>query len=218
MKAMILAAGRGVRMRPLTDSIPKPLVRIHGKPLIQYHVEALAKAGVTDLVINVSHMAGRIKGYLENGHRFGVNISYSFEKQPLEMAGGIIQALPLLGDQPFIVVSADIWTEFDYATLPKEPKEMAHLVLVANQPDHPNGDFGLQDHLVSETSGTRYTFGGIGIYRPELFHGLEQGVMTIGPVLHEAIPKKLVTGEVFAGRWHNVGNLQQVKALNASYA
>lgn len=215
---MILAAGRGVRMRPLTDSIPKPLVRIHGKPLIQYHVEALANAGVTDLVINVSHMAGRIKGYLENGKRFGVNIQYSFEKQPLEMAGGIIQALPLLGEQPFIVISADIWSEFDYASLPAEPKGLAHLVLVENQPEHPHGDFGLQDNLITETGDQRYTFGGIGVYRPELFHGLEHGIMTIGPVLREAIPKKLVTGEVFTGSWHNVGNLQQVKALNASYA
>lgn len=218
MKAMILAAGRGVRMRPLTDSIPKPLVRIHGKPLIQYHVEALAKAGITELVINVSHMAGRIKGYLENGHRFGVNIVYSFEKQPLEMAGGIIQALPLLGDQPFMVISADIWSEYDYAALPRDPTGMAHIVLVENRPEHPDGDFGLQDNYIIETANNRFTFGGIGIYRPELFHGLEQGVMTIGPVLREAIPKKLVTGEIFKGRWHNVGNLQQVKTLNASYA
>lgn len=218
MKAMILAAGRGVRMRPLTDSIPKPLVRIQSKPLIQYHVEALAKAGITDLVINVCHMAGRIKGYLDDGRRFGVNIQYSLEKQPLEMAGGIIQALPLLGDKPFMVVSADIWTDFDYANLTLEPGKMAHLVLVNNPPEHPLGDFGLRDNLVIEATSERYTFGGIGMYHPELFHGLEPGVMTIGPVLREALPKQLVTGELFTGRWHNVGSLQQVKALNTSYA
>jgi len=218
MKAMILAAGRGVRMKPLTDSVPKPLVRIHGKPLIQYHIEALKQAGITDIVINVSYMAGRVKGYLEHGQRFGVNIQYSPEKQPLEMAGGIIQALPLLGNEPFIVVSADIWTEYDYAALPKNPTGMAHIVLVDNPPDHPQGDFGLRDNIVLETADKRYTFGGIGVYRPELFDGLESSVMTIGPIFREAIPKKLITGEVFNGRWHNVGSLQQVKALNTSYA
>ncbi|MBY0544766.1 MAG: nucleotidyltransferase family protein [Gammaproteobacteria bacterium] len=218
MKAMILAAGRGVRLRPLTDSIPKPLIRIHGKPLIQYHVEALAAAGITDLVINVSHMAGRIKGYLEDGHRFGVNIQYSFEKQPLEMAGGIIQALPLLGKDPFIVISADIWTDFDYAKLPNRPSKLAHVVLANNPDENPDGDFGLDKNYLTEGDTARYTFGGIGVYAPELFDGLEQGVMTIGPILREAIPKKLVTGEHFTGRWHNVGSLQQVKALNATYA
>jgi MurNAc alpha-1-phosphate uridylyltransferase len=214
MKAMILAAGRGVRMRPLTDTMPKPLVRIHSKPLIQYHIEALAKAGITDIVINVCHMGGRIRGYLQDGHRFGVNITYSIEQQPLEMAGGIIKALPLLGDAPFIVISADIWTAYDYAELPTDPKGMAHLVLTTNPPEHPNGDFGLQDGLVTLEEANRFTFGGIGVYRPELFNGLEVAPMTIGPILREAIPKKLVTGEHFAGRWHNVGNLQQVKALN----
>ncbi|NNM58637.1 MAG: nucleotidyltransferase family protein [Legionellales bacterium] len=217
MKAMILAAGRGVRMRPLTDSLPKPLIRIHGKPLIQYHIEALAAAGVTEIVINVSHMAGRIKGYLEDGKRFGVNIQYSFEKHPLEMAGGIIQALPLLGDQPFIVISADIWTDYQYSHLPHQPEKMAHLVLVNNPEENPAGDFSLVGGVVTEPNQDAYTFGGIGVYRPELFHGLEQSVMTIGPILREAIPKHLVTGEIFAGRWHNVGNLQQVKALNAAY-
>lgn len=218
MKAMILAAGRGLRMRPLTDTIPKPLVRIHGKPLIQYHVEALAAAGITDIIINVSHLAGRIKGYLENGHRFGVNIHYSIEKQPLEMAGGIIQALPLLGDTPFIVISADIWTDYNLSHLAKAPEGMAHIVLVENPSDRQIGDFSLQNNLIIKPNEHSYTFAGLGVYRPELFHGLEQTMMTIGPVLDEAIPKKLITGEIFRGRWFNVGNLQQVKMLNMSYA
>lgn len=218
MKAMILAAGRGVRMRPLTDSLPKPLIRIHGKPLIQYHIEALATAGITEIVINVSHMAGRIKGYLEDGKRFGVNIQYSFEKTPLEMAGGIIQALPLLGEQPFIVISADIWSNYQYSNLLQQPGKMAHIVLVNNPEENPDGDFGLESGFVTEQKkDASYTFGGIGVYRPELFYGLEQSVMTIGPILREATPKQLVTGELFTGRWHNVGNLQQVKALNAAY-
>lgn len=216
---MILAAGRGVRLRPLTDTIPKPLIRIHGKPLIQYHIEALANAGVTDVVINVSHLAGRIKGYLEDGRRFGVNIQYSFEKQPLEMAGGIIQALPLLGNDPFIVISADIWTDFDYAKLPNRPNGLAHVVLAHNPEENPQGDFGLEKGYLTENEDMpRYAFGGIGVYAPELFDGLEQDVMTIGPILRAAIPKKLITGELFTGRWHNVGNLQQVKMLNAAYA
>lgn len=217
MKAMILAAGRGVRMRPLTDTVPKPLVRIHSKPLIQYHIEALAKAGVTEIVINVCHMGGRIRGYLQDGSRFGVHITYSIESQPLEMAGGVIKALPLLGDAPFIVISADIWSDYDYAKLPSQLKGMAHLVLTDNPPEHPNGDFGLVDGYVTMEDTNRLTFGGIGVYAPELFDGLEVAPMTIGPILREAIPKKLITGEQFSGRWHNVGSLQQVKALNSSY-
>ncbi len=214
MKAMILAAGRGVRMRPLTDTLPKPLVRIHSKPLIQYHIEALAKIGVTDIIINISHMGGRIRGYLENGSRFGVKITYSFEPQALEMAGGIIQALPLLGEDPFIVISADILTSFDFSTLPTQPKGLAHIVLTSNTSEHPEGDFGLSNGYLTLTGGERLTFAGIGVYKPELFQNLEPGVMTIGPVLREAIPKQLVTGEHYQGRWHNVSTLTQVKELN----
>lgn len=215
MKAMILAAGKGTRLRPLTDVVPKPLIRIQGKPLIDYHIEALAKIGITDLVINLHHLGGRIKTYLGTGEKYGVHIQYSPEKVPLEMAGGIIQALPLLGTEPFIVISADVFTNYDYAALLHQPVDLAHMIVLPNPPDHPLGDFALQGHeLTCPEQDRPYTFAGIGLYSPALFEGWPIQPQGILPLICSPKARGRVTGEIFEGLWHNVGQLHQVKRLN----
>ena len=217
MKAMILAAGRGVRMRPLTDSIPKPLLPINGKPLIQYHIERLVTAGINNIVINHSWMGEQIESFLGDGHRFNASISYSPEgESPLETAGGIRRALPLLGESPFIAVNADIWTDYPFGSLAIGPGDLAHLVLVKNPPHHPEGDFCLHRDRVSLGSGPRMTFAGIGVYHPDLFTGLPKEKYPLGPLLREAISRENVSGEEYRGVWQDIGTPERLNQLQSN--
>lgn len=213
MKAMILAAGRGERMRPLTDTCPKPLLRVAGKMLIEYQIEALADAGIDEMVINHAWLGKQIETALGTGQRYGVRLHYSREASALETAGGIIQALPLLGEC-FIVVNADIWTDYPFAQLSGTPDTLAHLVMVDNPPQHPQGDFALHDKLVDESE-PRLTFSGIGVYRAALFAGLARGVRPLGPLLREAMRQGKVSGEHYRGRWVDVGTPQRLAELDA---
>lgn len=225
MRAMILAAGRGERMRPLTDTMPKPLLSAGGKALIAWHLENLAKAGLREIVINHAHLGGAIEAALGDGSRFGVSIRYSPERQALETAGGIANALPLLGGQPFLVVNGDIFCDYDFCRLAPVEREMsqdgserlAHLVLVANPPHHPAGDFSLENGRVGLQGDPMLTFSGIGLYRPALFAGIEPGsTAKLAPLLREAIAAGKVSGEVHSGRWVDVGTPQRLCALDAS--
>jgi len=214
MKAMILAAGRGERMRPLTDHTPKPLLQAGGRPLIDYHILALAAAGFCDVVINHAHLGTQIEQAVGDGGRFGVNIHYSAEGEALETGGGIHKALPLLGPGPFVVVNGDIWTDYDFSQLPAEPAGLAHLVLVDNPPHHPRGDFALVGQRV-ETEGERLlTFSGIGIYRPELFAGCVPGKFPLAPLLRKAMAEGQVSGEHYRGRWLDIGTPQRLAELD----
>lgn len=211
---MILAAGRGERLRPLTDHTPKPLLRIRGKPLIAYHIEALVRAGVRRLVINLGHLGGQIRDCLGDGHRYAAEIQYSDEgERALETAGGIIQALPLLGDAPFMVVNADVYTDFDFKGLPKTLRADAHLILVDNPPHHPRGDFKLIDGKVALGTGRRLTYSGIGLYHPRLFHGLAPGRRPLAPLLRASARRGRLAGEFYAGRWHDIGARDRLDAL-----
>lgn len=211
---MILAAGRGERLRPLTDHTPKPLLRIRGKPLIAYHIEALVRAGVRRLVINLGHLGGQIRACLGDGRRYAAEIRYSDEgEHALETAGGIIRALPLLGDAPFMVVSADIYTDFDFKGLPQALRADAHLILVDNPPHHPRGDFKLIDGRVALGAGKRLTYSGIGLYHPRLFHGLAPGKRPLAPLLRATAGRGQLSGEFFAGRWHDIGARDRLEAL-----
>ena len=214
MRAMILAAGRGERMRPLTDKLPKPLLPVAGKPLLQYHVEALARAGITELVINHARFGGRIEAFLADGAAFGVNIRYSAEgDSPLGTGGGIKQALPLLGDDPFLVVNGDIWADFPFDALPVSLPGQAHLLLVPNPPHHPQGDFVLQDGEISDSGRPRHTFSGIGIYRPSLFASIKQQEFPLAPVLRQAMQNREVAGELYRGRWFDIGTPARLAQL-----
>jgi len=211
---MILAAGRGERMRPLTDHTPKPLLRVRGKPLIQYHLEALAAAGFRDLVINHAHLGAQIEAALGDGGRFGVQIQYSPEGATgLETGGGILRALPLLGEGPFLVVNGDIWCDFPFATAKPRPGALAHLVLVDNPPHHPQGDFALQDDRVTNQGEGRLTFSGIGIYHSQLFAGCRPGVFPLAPLLRAACEHHQVSGQYHGGRWLDVGTPQRLQEL-----
>lgn len=212
MKAMILAAGRGERMRPLTDTTPKPLLEVHGKPLIVHHVEALARAGFSELVVNLSWLGEQIRARLGGGREFGVSIAYSEEPQALETAGGIRQALPLLGDR-FAVVNADIFTTYDFARLRKSDAP-AHLVLVPNPAHHRGGDFSLAGGLVGNRGDPLYTFSGISCYRRPFFEGLEPGKVPLAPLLREAAERGEVSGELFEGDWTDIGRPERLEELN----
>jgi len=215
MKAMILAAGRGERMRPLTDRTPKPLLKAGGRALIEYHVEALAAAGFRELVINHAHLGGQIVEYLGDGSRYGVSILYSPEPAgALETGGGIRHALPLLGDEPFLVVNADIWTDYPYGRLRFEPPGLAHLVLVDNPPHHRRGDFALHEGLVTAGNGPCFTFSGIGVYRPALFAGQPDGAFPLAPLLRVAMQRGEVSGEHYDGRWVDVGTPGRLAGLD----
>jgi MurNAc alpha-1-phosphate uridylyltransferase len=217
MKAMILAAGRGERMRPLTDRVPKPLLMAAGKPLIQWHIEALQRAGFTDIVINHAWLGQQIEDTLGDGAQFGVRIVYSAEGETgLETGGGIFRALPLLtkgtSDEPFLVVNADVVTDFDYSRLPQQITGLAHLVLVPNPEHHPQGDFVLQDSRVTDAAGARLTFSGIGLYRPQLFEHCTAGVFPLAPILRQAIQQGQVSGEYYPGAWLDVGTPVRLSA------
>jgi MurNAc alpha-1-phosphate uridylyltransferase len=217
MRAMILAAGRGERMRPLTGVTPKPLLEAGGKPLIEWTLEALVRAGFRDLVINVSHLGDRIETALGDGRRWDARIRYSREAEPLETAGGIATALPLLGSAPFAVVNGDIHTDFDFSTLhgALAPASIAHLVLIDNPVHHPAGDFGLQNSLVTNASSPRYTFSGIGVYRPELFASVAAGSRAqLAPLLRREIDRDKVSGEHHGGSWFDIGTPERLAELD----
>ncbi len=219
MKAMILAAGRGERMRPLTDHKPKPLLEVAGKPLIVHHIESLAEAGIREIVVNLSLLGDQIRRALGNGRRFGVALHYSDEgATPLETGGGIHQALPMLGPRPFLVINADVWTGYPIASLLDKPQGIAHLVLVENRAHHPDGDFTLENGRVTLQPGPRLTFGGIGVYRRELFDECEAGSFPLAAVIRMAVAHGLVTGERYAGDWHDIGTPERLAALQARLA
>ncbi|HCU54534.1 MAG TPA: mannose-1-phosphate guanylyltransferase [Gammaproteobacteria bacterium] len=215
MKAMILAAGRGERMRPLTDHTPKPLLQAGGKALIEHLIEALAAAGFRELVINHAHLGERIEAALGDGGRYGVQIAWSREVEgALETGGGIHRALPLLGDAPFLAINGDIWTDYPFARLHRAPDRLAHLVLIDNPPHHPQGDFTLQNGLVRPEGGPRLTFSGIGLYRPELFQGCQPGKFPLAPLLRAAMHQDAVSGEHYQGNWMDVGTPERLAALD----
>lgn len=210
MKAMILAAGRGERMRPLTDDTPKPLLLVAGKPLIQWHIEELQRAGFTEIVINHAWHGQQIEDTLGDGAQFGVRIVYSAEGETgLETGGGIYHALSLLteaaSDVPFLVVNGDVVTDIDFRQLPRQITGLAHLVLVPNPEHHPQGDFALQAGSVTDNGEPRLTFSGIGIYHPQLFAQCKEGVFPLAPLLRQAMGQGQVSGEYYAGAWIDVG-------------
>jgi N-acetyl-alpha-D-muramate 1-phosphate uridylyltransferase len=215
---MILAAGRGERMRPLTDTTAKPLLPVGGKPLIQYHLENLAAAGVRDIVINLAWHGAKIRDGLGDGARFGVRISYSDEgDEALETGGGICKALPLLGEEPFIVVSGDVWTDFPFSSLQLAANDVAHFVVVPNPDFHTRGDFGLANGRMTER-GTRHTYANIGVFTPEFFTGRKPEKFALAPLMFEWIRKERVSGELYEGQWHNVGTPAQLAALDRQLA
>jgi N-acetyl-alpha-D-muramate 1-phosphate uridylyltransferase len=217
MKAMILAAGRGERLRPLTDHTPKPLVPVRGKPLIEWHLEALARAGVDEVVINLSWLGARISTALGDGARWGLRIRYSDEGPvALEPGGGLFRALPLLGPEPFLVVNGDVFTDIDVGRLRLQPGDHAQLVLVPNPPQHPAGDFGLQGGRVCEADAGRLTYSGIGVYTPALFAGCTDGRFPLLPLLRRAIAAGRLGGERHDGEWNDVGTLERLRQVDAA--
>lgn len=212
MKAMILAAGKGERMRPLTLTTPKPLLSVGGKRLIEYHLLALAKAGFSDVVINHAWLGQQIEDYLGDGARYGVAIEYSRETEPLETGGGIRQALPLLGDAPFLVVNGDIWTDYDFTRLRGPLAGQAHLVLVDNPAQHPQGDFTLLEGQVRDQPGLTYS--GIAVLDPEQFDGHGETAFKLAPLLRRAMDVGQVTGEHYRGQWIDVGTPERLSDLD----
>ena len=226
MKAMILAAGLGTRMLPLTAHTPKPLLRVGGRCLIEWQVDRLAAAGVTEIVINHYYLGEQIEQTLGDGSRYGVNLVYSAETERLETAGGIIQALSMLGDSPFIIANSDVWTDFDYRRLVARAELMqstaenpilAHLVMVPNAAHHPGGDFVLEsDGCVLDQDGSRLTYAGISLLHPALFAGLTIQFQPLTPLLRRAMQQRQVTGELFSGEWGDVGTPERLAALDGS--
>jgi MurNAc alpha-1-phosphate uridylyltransferase len=221
MRAMILAAGRGERLRPLTDSIPKALVAAAGKPLIAWHLERLAASGCREAVINVSHLAAQIVERLGDGRDFGLSIAYSREPEPLETAGGLAQAAPLLGAAPFLLVNADVYCEVDFRRLlaVELGRRLAHLVLVPNPAHRAGGDFTLEDGKVGNGSGPRYTYAGIAVMAPALVAGVKAGEKApLAPLLRAAAERGLISGELHRGAWQDVGTRERLAELEAYLA
>ncbi|MEP7313406.1 MAG: N-acetylmuramate alpha-1-phosphate uridylyltransferase MurU [Pseudomonadota bacterium] len=215
MKAMLLAAGRGERMRPLTDQTPKPLLLAGGQPLIAWHLHKLARAGITDVVINLSWLGDQIRAALGRGEGYGLDIVYSQEPwPPLETGGGLLQALPLLGAEPFLLVNGDVYTDIDFATLAIDAAVLAQLVLVPNPPHHPAGDFKLDDGRITENAGELLTYSGIGVLRPELFAGCTPGRFPLLPLLQRARAAGRLGGQKHAGLWLDIGTPERLAALN----
>jgi len=212
MKAMILAAGKGERMRPLTLHTPKPLVPVAGVPLIEYHLRGLAAAGFDEVVINHAWLGQQIEDHLGDGSRWGLRIAYSAETEPLETGGGIFKALPLLGEQPFVLINGDVWTDYDLAHLRRPLAGLAHLVLVDNPEHHVQGDFSLAQDQVSDASGegARLTFSGLSVLHPALFDGCQAGAFKLAPLLRQAMAQGQVSGEHHPGQWIDVGTLERL--------
>jgi len=219
-RAFILAAGRGERMRPLTDRIPKPLIAVRGRPLVEHHLAALAAAGVREVVINLGWLGERLRAALDDGSRYGLHIAWSEEGWPaLETGGGIQRALPLLGEAPFVVVNGDVYTDFALADLVRRAEalaasDLAHLVLVPNPGHHPRGDFALDAGRVTEPAPPRYTFSGLSVLRPELFAGCRAGAFGLAPLLRAAAREGRVGGELHAGLWSDVGTPERLALLD----
>ncbi len=214
MKAMILAAGRGERMRPLTDTTPKALLKAGGNSLIEYHIHALVKAGIKDIVINHAHLGEQIEAALGDGSRYGAVITYSPEGDTgLETGGGIYHALPLLGTDPFFVVNADIWTDYPFGLLPYRPAGMAYLVLVDNPSFKRQGDFALQGDRIVNEGELMYTFSGIGVYTPELFHDCSPVTFPLAPLLRKAANAGQLSGEHYKGVWYDIGTPERLHML-----
>ncbi|MEA2112187.1 MAG: nucleotidyltransferase family protein [Campylobacterota bacterium] len=217
MKAMILAAGRGERMRPLTDALPKPLLEVQGKPLIVYHIEKLAKNGFKEIVINLAHLGYKIPDVLGNGSKWNVEITYSDEQDEgaLESAGGIIKALPLLGKE-FLVVNGDVWCDYEFDAGFKLKQRLAHLILVSNPEHNTKGDFTLNDGVVANEGDNKVTFSGIGYYRAEFFKHCSYGKAALAPLLREAMTNRRVSGELYAGTWRDIGTPERLREANQS--
>jgi MurNAc alpha-1-phosphate uridylyltransferase len=215
MKAMILAAGLGKRMRPLTDHCPKPLLPVAGKPLIVHHLERLRVAGIHEVVINVSYRAEQIMETLGDGDAFGLRIDWSRETTPLETGGGIQQALPLLGEAPFLLINGDVWCEALPSAQALQGEDLAHLMLVNNPPHHPGGDFDLRAGRVHQSSATRFTFAGISVIHPALLAGQSQGAFALAPLLRAAIDNQRVSGQHYAGHWVDVGTPERLAELES---
>lgn len=233
MKAMIFAAGRGERMRPLTDNCPKPLLQVRDRPLIVWQIQNLVRAGITEIVINHAHLGQMIEDALGNGEKFGAKIAYSAEGAALETAGGIAKARHLLGEEPFLAVSGDIYCpHFDFGQVigaledndvwgnphPKDTRDVAWLYLVKNPDFHPEGDFALNNFSIANSGDPRYTFANIGVYRPEIFDDIQPGEHAkLAPILRSYAARGQVGGEVYRGEWHNLGTPEQLAQLNAPY-
>jgi MurNAc alpha-1-phosphate uridylyltransferase len=219
MRAMILAAGRGERMRPLTDHLPKPLLQAGGKPLIQYHLERVARLGIRDVVINLAWKGAEIRSALGDGSQFGLRIAYSDEgDSALETGGGIHHALPLLGDAPFLVMNGDVWTDWPGVASLRgllATSDQAHLILVPNPVQHPGGDFSLRNGRVTTDQDVRHTFSGIALYRPEFFFHCSSGAFKLLPLLLGGIHQGLIGGSLYEGRWFDIGTPQRLAALDA---
>jgi MurNAc alpha-1-phosphate uridylyltransferase len=217
MKAMILAAGRGERLRPVTDTLPKPLIEVQGKPLIVRHIERLAAAGFREVVINVSHLAPLIVSALGDGSRWGVAIAWSHEAQPLETAGGLATARNQLGEAPFLVVNADVYCDYPFAGLCKLDlgNRLGHIVMVPNPPFRRQGDFSLDAGMVGNLATPRYTYSGIGVLDPRIVDGVAAGTKApLGPLLKQAAERGLLAGELYAGLWNDIGTHERLAALN----
>jgi MurNAc alpha-1-phosphate uridylyltransferase len=221
MKVMMLAAGKGERLRPLTDRVPKPLVEVAGKPLVVWHLERLAAAGLRDIVLNVSHLAEAIVERLGDGARFGVRLRYSREVEPLETAGGIARALPLLGEAPFLLVNADVYCEVGFAALGARQlgARRAHLVLVPNPPHRPQGDFSLSGGVVGNAGEPRYTYAGVAVMSPQLVAAVRPGEKApLAPLLRGAAGRGEISGELYPGLWQDVGTVERLRELEATLA
>lgn len=212
MKAMILAAGRGERMRPLTDKTPKPLLKVKGKPLIVWHIEKLASLGFSEIVINIAHLGNQITEALGDGSKWGVSLIYSDEQEcgALESAGGIIKALPLLEDEIFLVVNSDIWCDYEFESNFNLNGDLAHLILVPNPEHNHEGDFALHKNRVVNDAKKRFTFSGIGYYSSELFRDLECKKTPLAPLLREAIENNCISGTLYEGKWRDIGTPQRL--------
>jgi MurNAc alpha-1-phosphate uridylyltransferase len=221
MKAMILAAGLGQRMRPLTDSLPKPMLPAGGKPLLQYHLEALANIGVRDVIINLAYLGDKIRAFLGNGEAFGLNVIYSEESEPLETAGALLHALPLLGTAPFLLINGDVWTDYPLEKLAAyslQDDEDAHLILVPNPDFHPAGDFSpnQQGRLEDNADLPKYTFGGISLIHPRLIsrYPQQRNKFPLGEVLRFGITHNRISAQVYAGGWSDVGTPERLAELD----
>ena len=217
MKAMILAAGHGTRMKPLTNHTPKPLLKVGGKPLIVWHIEKLKKAGFKNIIINIAWLGDQIPKALGDGSQFGVNLEYSDEQKDgaLETAGGIIKALPFFDGKPFLVVNGDVWCDYEYSNSnPLKAGKLAHLILVNNPEHNPEGDFALSNKAIKTEGKNKHTFSGIGYYHPDLFKALPQGKRPLAPLLREVMDNDKVTGEYFKGDWRDIGTPERLVELD----
>lgn len=215
MRGMILAAGRGARMRHLTDNLPKPLLSVGNKTLIEYRIETLVAMGITDIVINLHYCAEQITSLLGNGAAYGASIRYAYEETPLDVGGGIYHALPLLGDAPFITMNADVWTDYAPNTFELPSGSLAHLVLVRNPGHNLSGDFALQDGKIVLSGEKKYTFSGIALYDPAFFDKCAMGPFSLKQLLAQRLPEGVVTGELYYGEWFDVGTPERLAYVRA---